>query len=131
MSSVTITAWLVAVAPFVALITGLIIRRRTAKHRDQAKRDKELAARQAVKESAAEAERKADRDNFASINSAIQRREAELDRQLTENTREHNQEIRALKAAHAAETKELRSRIEILEKQVDILRGLVNERRSP
>lgn len=131
MNSVAITSWLLAVAPFLALATTWVVRRRTAKHREQAQRDKDLAAREVAKEAAAESARKADRDNFAAINSAIQKREAELDRQLTESTREHNQEIRTLKAEHAVETRELRNRIEVLEKQVEILRGLVNERRPP
>lgn len=131
MSSVTITTWLVAAAPFVALITGLVIRRRTAQHQEQAKRAAAQQKAEEAKEKAAEAARKADLDNFTAINSAVQRRENELERQLTESTREHNQEIRTLKAEHAAETRELRNRIEVLEKQVDILRGLVNERRTP
>jgi hypothetical protein len=126
-----ITAWLVAAAPFVGLLISYIVRRRTAKHREQAAAAKAIADTAAAKEAAAEAERKSDRENFATINSAIQRREAELDRQLTERTREHNQEIRTLKAEHAAETRELRNRIEVLEKQVETLRGLVNERRPP
>jgi flagellar biosynthesis/type III secretory pathway M-ring protein FliF/YscJ len=130
-SSVTVTSWLLVVAAFLALIIPLAIRRRTAKHREQADRDKQVAAREAAKEQAAEANREADRKNFTSINAAIQKREAELDRQLAESTREHNQEIRTLKTEHAAETRELRNRIEVLEKQVEILRGLVNERRSP
>lgn len=125
MSSVAITSWLVAISAVLALVIPVMVRRRATRHREQAKIDAATAAREAAKEKAAEIDRKTDRDNFASVNAAIQRREAELDRQLIESTREHNQEIRALKADHSREMAEIRDRVKELEKQVVFLQGLL------
>jgi metal-responsive CopG/Arc/MetJ family transcriptional regulator len=124
-NSVAITTWLVAAAPFLTLFIAWVVRRRTARHRKELAAQAKAAEDAKLKEDAKEAERKSDRANFAAINSAIQRRETDLERQLTETNREHNQEIRALKADHAKEMSELRDRLKELEKEVALLRGLV------
>lgn len=131
MTSVAITSWLVAVSAVLALIIPLVIRRRVAKHRAQAALDAAASAREVAKEKITEANREADRQNFITINAAIQKRETELDRQLAESTREHNQEIRVLKADHLKEMSELRGRVKELEKEVALLRGLVRSRDTP
>lgn len=125
MTSGEITAWLVAAAPFLTLLIAWVIRRRTATHRAELAAQAKAAEEAKRKEDVKEAERQSDRANFAAINSAIQRRETDLERQLAENNREHNQEIRALKADHAKEMAELRDRVKELENEVVLLRGLV------
>jgi flagellar biosynthesis/type III secretory pathway M-ring protein FliF/YscJ len=122
---VEITAWLVASAPFLALLVAWVIRRRTAKHRAEAAAAAKAKAEADAKEAAKEAERKSDRDTFATYNAAIRERETELERQLAESTRDRYQEIRELKAEHVKEISELRDRVKELEKEVVVLRGLV------